>query len=99
VPRKQHAWTLLVIGIAGVATLLSMSIMLFQLRGLSRQVHDKNDTIEAQSRLIIQQTDINQQFLKCLILVPADKFQDVTQRAALVEQCSKDSKTPRILPN
>ena len=44
-----------------------------------------------------KQTEINQRFLRCLILVPPDEYKDREARIKTVDKCTADSKldTPK----
>lgn len=53
----------------------------------SYQIRKQNDTI-------IEQTDINQRFFRCLILIPPGDFKTPTARIKAVDKCAVESKLP-----
>ncbi len=97
-PAKQfvsHMVTAISLGLL----LLTVVILLTQNRDQSKQIQEQNKIIlevsrqiKEQNEIITRQTDINQKFLKCLVLVPQVPGRSVEERGNLVDQCIKDSK-------
>lgn len=58
------------------------------------RLQDQNRDLQKQSEIIKEQTDINQRFLRCLILVPAESFKDPVKRVEAVDRCAIESKLP-----
>lgn len=71
--------------IAGIATILLMVVIILV------QIRNQNNTIK-------EQTDINQRFFRCLILIPQDVNRTPEQRVELVDKCSVESKLPNGSP-
>lgn len=75
------------IAILNVITVIALSVMIFVVVLLLAQ----NRTL---TRDIKAQTDINQRYLRCILLIPQEEFKDTEQRVKAIDKCSLESRLP-----
>lgn len=77
----NHAFYTVVttVGIGIIA--ITMIVVLTQNRSLSTEIRN--------------QTDINQRYLRCIILLPKEAFADIPSRIKALDQCSEDSRNSK----
>lgn len=78
-PKKQFFYHVL-IAVSLAFTIFIAVYLLAQNKALSQEI--KN------------QTDINQRYLRCILLIERDQFSDVEKRVAAIDKCAIQSKTP-----
>lgn len=79
----------------GLAVILLVGV--FQLQRLARVGEDikrQGVVIQAQNAIIKEQTEINQRYLKCIIILPKESFANTQSRTAALDRCSEESRLP-----
>lgn len=60
----------------------------------SVQIQDQNEILIAQNDVIKEQTDINQRFIRCLILIPGGQSRTPEERIEAIDKCAIESRLP-----
>lgn len=80
--------------VLNVIIALSFALTLFMVVVLLAQNRESNRRTEQLSKEIKAQTDINQRYLRCILLIERDQFANVELRLDAIDKCSIESKTP-----
>jgi low affinity Fe/Cu permease len=80
-------------------TVISVAISVFFIVLLLAQNNKTNEATQKLSEEIKAQTDINQRYLRCILLIERDKFASVETRVAAIDKCAVESRTPDGRPS
>ena len=81
----------LVVALSLAVTFFMMVFLLAQNRHLGEQNQKLSEEIKAQ-------TDINQRYLRCILLIEREKFATVETRVDAIDKCAVESRTPEGNP-
>lgn len=77
-----------------IISVLSLAFTFFMAVYLLAQNKSLNQVNNKLSQEIKAQTDINQRYLRCILLIEREKFANVESRVDAIDKCAVESKTP-----
>lgn len=80
--------------IYNVVIAASLGVILFVVVLILAEIREQQQALIKQNETITEQTDINQKFFRCLVLIPIDKDRTPDERVRLVDKCAEQSKIP-----
>ena len=93
IPQKQFISHMIIV--VSVAFIVFMTVFLLAQNNIQNDRIEKlAEEVKAQNQSIKEQTDINQRYLRCILLIEREKFTNVELRVDAIDKCSIESRLP-----